>query len=82
LIYARALMLVDGSSDEPLGRHVAALARRHEVRLDVVTPEFERMNMPRVVVSGIALSACWSWIRTSMRWSSTEMLRASRVLTG
>lgn len=45
MIYARALMLVDGSSDEPLGRHVAALARRHEVRLDVVTPEFERMNM-------------------------------------
>jgi hypothetical protein len=39
-------MLADGSSDEPLGRHVAALAGRHGVRLDVVTPDFDRMNMP------------------------------------
>jgi hypothetical protein len=46
LIYARALLLADGPSDEPLGRHVAALARRHGVRLDVVAPEFGRMDPP------------------------------------
>jgi len=39
-------MLVDGSSDEPLGRHVEAIARRHDVSLDVVAPEFDRMDMP------------------------------------
>lgn len=43
---ARALLLVDGSSDEPLGRHAAALARKHGVVLDVVAPEFERMARP------------------------------------
>lgn len=37
-------MLADGSSDEPLGLHVAALARRHDVSLDVVAPEFARMD--------------------------------------
>lgn len=46
MIYARALLLADGSSDEPLGQHVAALARRHGVSLDVVAPEFARMDTP------------------------------------
>lgn len=46
MIYARALLLADGPSDEPLGRHVAALARQHGVRLDVVAPEFGRMDAP------------------------------------
>jgi Domain of unknown function (DUF4276) len=39
-------MLVDGLSDESLGGHVAALAQRHGVILDVVTPEFDRMDDP------------------------------------
>ncbi len=39
-------MLADGSSDEPLGRHIAALAHRHDVTLDVVAPEFARMDTP------------------------------------
>lgn len=39
-------MLADGSSDEPLGRHVEALARRHAVNLVVVTPAFDRMHDP------------------------------------
>lgn len=46
MIHARALLLADGSSDEPLGRHVAALAHRHGVALDVVAPEFDRMDRP------------------------------------
>jgi hypothetical protein len=40
----RALLLVDGSSDEPLGRHVARLARRHDCELDVVTPDLSRLS--------------------------------------
>jgi hypothetical protein len=53
VIRARALLLVDGPSDAPLGAHVAALARSHGVALDVVTPEFARMENPpgRTVVS-------------------------------
>ncbi len=43
---ARALLLADGSSDEPLGVHVAALAQSHGVMLDVVAPEFGRMPNP------------------------------------
>lgn len=39
-------MLVDGSSDEPLGNHVAAMARPHGVALVVVTPPFDRMHKP------------------------------------
>lgn len=39
-------MLIDGSSDEPLGRHVAALARNNDVMLDIVAPPFDRMDMP------------------------------------
>lgn len=46
MIRARALLLADGSSDEPLGVHVAALARSHGVALDVVAPEFDRMSDP------------------------------------
>lgn len=46
LIAARALLLADGSSDEPLGRHVAALARRHGAMLDVVAPDFARIERP------------------------------------
>lgn len=46
MIYARALMLANGRSDEPLGRHVAVLAHRHHVTLDVVVPDFDRMQPP------------------------------------
>lgn len=46
MIRARALLLADGQSDVPLGTHVAALARSHDVDLDVVTPEFARMDNP------------------------------------
>lgn len=46
MIEARALLLVDGSADAPLGRHVEALARRHEVRLVVAEPGFDRMEQP------------------------------------
>ena len=46
MIEARALLLVDGLSDEPLGRHVAAMARGHAVRLVVVAPSFDRMTKP------------------------------------
>lgn len=37
---------MDGPSDQPLGRHVAAIAARHGVTLDVVAPEFDRMDDP------------------------------------
>ena len=46
MISARALLLADGPSDVPLGAHVTALARAHGVALDVVTPEFDRMDNP------------------------------------
>lgn len=46
MITARALFLADGPSDEPLGEHVRALAAAHGVRLDVVTPDFRRMDSP------------------------------------
>jgi Domain of unknown function (DUF4276) len=46
VIRARALLLADGPSDVPLGAHVAALARAHGMALDVVTPEFDRMDNP------------------------------------
>jgi hypothetical protein len=46
VIEARALLLADGSSDEPLGRHVEALARQHEVRLVVAAPGFDGMTEP------------------------------------
>jgi len=49
----RALLLIDGPSDEPLGRHVAAIARGHGVALDIVAPEFDRMDPP----PGRAISA-------------------------
>jgi hypothetical protein len=46
VIKARALLLADGSSDGPLGTHAAAIARLHGVALDVVAPEFGRMDKP------------------------------------
>jgi len=46
VIYARALFLADGSSDEPLGAHVASLARFHDIDLDVVTPDLRRLDNP------------------------------------
>lgn len=46
MIHARALFLADGSSDEPIGAHIAALAHAHGVVLEVVTPEFARMDNP------------------------------------
>jgi hypothetical protein len=46
VIEARALFLVDGTSDRGLGDHVRALARPHGVRLLVTTPEFEWMSPP------------------------------------
>lgn len=39
-------MLADGTSDEPLAVHVAALARRHGVELDIVVPDFARLHPP------------------------------------
>lgn len=39
-------MLADGTSDEPLAAHVAALARRHGVVLDVAVPDFARLDPP------------------------------------
>lgn len=42
----RALLLADGPSDEPLGRHVARLARRHGFELDVVAPDLRRLDPP------------------------------------
>lgn len=41
---ARALLLADGPSDEPLGRHVARIAQRHGLALDVVTPDLRRLT--------------------------------------
>lgn len=41
---ARALLLADGPSDEPLGRHVARIAQRHGVELDVVAPDLRRLE--------------------------------------
>lgn len=46
MIAARALLLADGPSDEPLGEHVRALARAHGVHLDVVAPDFRRLSPP------------------------------------
>lgn len=42
----RAVLLTDGTSDVPLGGHAAALARRHDVQLDIVTPDFQRLDPP------------------------------------
>lgn len=42
----RALLLADGPSDEPLGRHVALLAQRRGRRFDVVTPDLRRLDPP------------------------------------
>jgi hypothetical protein len=39
-------MLADGTSDEPVATHVAALARKAGVELDVVVPNFARLNSP------------------------------------
>ena len=41
---ARALLLADGPSDEPLGRHVARIAQRHGFELDVVAPDLRRLD--------------------------------------
>lgn len=46
MIYARTLLLSDGTSDVPLGAHVASLARAHDIELDVVAPELERLDPP------------------------------------
>ena len=43
---ARALLLADGPSDEPLGRHVARIAQRHGFELDVVAPDLRRLDPP------------------------------------
>ena len=40
---ARALLLADGMSDEPLGQHVARIAQRHDCELDVVAPDLSRL---------------------------------------
>lgn len=42
----RALLLVDGPSDQPLGRHVTKLARAHGCELDVVSPDLTRLSPP------------------------------------
>lgn len=41
---ARAVLLADGPSDEPLGRHVALIAQRHGLNLDVVVPDLRRLD--------------------------------------
>jgi hypothetical protein len=43
---ARALLLVDGPSDEPLGLHVARIAARHGCDLDIVAPDLRRLDPP------------------------------------
>lgn len=40
----RALLLADGPSDAPLGRHVARIAQRHGLELDVVAPDLRRLD--------------------------------------
>jgi hypothetical protein len=42
----RALLLADGPSDQPLGDHVARLARTHGCELDVVAPDLRRLEPP------------------------------------
>lgn len=42
----RAVLLADGSSDAPLGQHVARIARRHGCDLDVVAPDLARLKDP------------------------------------
>lgn len=42
----RALLLADGPSDQPLGRHVARIAQRHGHELDVVAPDLRRLDPP------------------------------------
>jgi hypothetical protein len=42
----RALLLADGPSDAPLGRHVARMAQRHGHALDVVAPDLRRLDPP------------------------------------
>lgn len=42
----RALLLADGPSDEPLGRHIARIAQRHGFELNVVAPDLRRLNPP------------------------------------
>lgn len=42
----RAVLLADGPSDVPLGDHVKALAVQHGMQVDVVAPEFDRMEPP------------------------------------
>lgn len=42
----RALLLADGPSDAPLGRHIARIAQRHGVELDVVAPDLRRLDPP------------------------------------
>jgi len=46
VIYARAVLLADGTSDEPLALHVAGLARKFGLDLDVVVPDFGRLDDP------------------------------------
>jgi hypothetical protein len=40
----RALLLVDGPSDQPIGRHVTKLARARGCELDVVSPDLTRLS--------------------------------------
>lgn len=40
----RALLLADGPSDQPLGRHVARIAQRYGFGLDVVAPDLRRLD--------------------------------------
>lgn len=53
---ARALLLADGPSDEPLGRHVTRIAGRHGFEVDVVAPDLRRLDPPpsRDVASRLA----------------------------
>lgn len=41
---ARALLLIDGPSDAPLGMHVERLALSHGCNLDVVAPDLRRIS--------------------------------------
>lgn len=43
---ARAALLTDGTSDVPVGQHVARLARRYGCEMDVVAPDLSRLPDP------------------------------------
>lgn len=57
----RALFLGDGPSDAPLGSHVAQLARRHGVDVDVVSPDLRRLDPPPGLRVADRISAVFSF---------------------